>query len=178
VILPQDVKPDFCDFTPQYGLVCKQGQGNWNILRQYDRPAILTLLDADGRRVPVVLQHLDNTVAELMIGTELFRLAIEQVDRYWYGEYLLLLQTPPGGRLNLKVGDRGVDVTWLRRQLELALGVDIPAADPQLFDYALQKQVLDFQRSRGLVADGIVGENTLIHLNTRSEREGVPRLSF
>jgi general secretion pathway protein A len=178
VILPQDVKPDFCDFTPQYGLVCKQGQGNWNILRQYDRPAILTLLDADGRRVPVVLQHLDNTVAELMIGAELFRLAIEQVDRYWYGEYLLLLQTPPGGRLNLKVGDRGVDVTWLRRQLELALGVDIPAADPQLFDYALQKQVLDFQRSRGLVADGIVGENTLIHLNTRSEREGVPRLSF
>jgi hypothetical protein len=30
VILPQSVKPDFCDFTPQYGLLCKQGQGNWN----------------------------------------------------------------------------------------------------------------------------------------------------
>jgi general secretion pathway protein A len=176
VVLPLDVKPDFCDFTPQYGLVCKQGQGNWNILRQYDRPAILTLLDEDGGRVPVVLQHLDDTIAELMIGTKLYRLAIDQVDRYWYGEYVLLLQTPPGGRLNLKVGDRGMDVTWLRHQLEQALDVDIPAADPQLFDYALQKQVLDFQRSRGLAADGIVGENTLIHLNTRSEREGVPRL--
>lgn len=178
VILPQSVQPDFCDFTPQYGLVCKQGQGNWNILRQYDRPAILTLLDAEGRRVPVVLQHLDDSVAELMIGTELYRLAVEQVDRYWYGEYLLLLQTPPGGRLILKTGDRGVDVTWLRRQLEQALDVDIPASDPELFDYALQKHVLDFQRSHGLVADGIVGENTLIQLNTRAEREGVPRLSF
>jgi general secretion pathway protein A len=178
VILPQSVEPDFCDFTPQYGLVCKQGQGNWNILRQFDRPVILTLLDADGRRVPVVLQHLDDTVAELMIGTELYRLAVEQVDRYWYGEYLLLVQTPPGGRLNLKVGDRGVDITWLRHQLEQALDVDIPAADPELFDYALQKQVLEFQRSHGLMADGIVGENTLNHLNTRSEREGVPRLAF
>jgi murein L,D-transpeptidase YcbB/YkuD len=54
----------------------------------------------------------------------------------------------------------------------------IPAADPQLFDNSLQQQVLAFQRSMGLVADGIVGENTLIHLNTRSGREGVPRLSF
>jgi len=178
VILPQGAKPDFCDYTRQYGLLCRSGKGNWNTLRQFDRPAILNLVDADGRRVPVVLQHLDDTVAELMIGTELYRLSVEQVDRYWYGEYLLLLQVPPGGSLNLKVGDRGADVDWLRRQLELALDIAIPAADPQLFDYTLQQQVLAFQRSQGLVADGIVGENTLIQLNTRSGREGVPRLSF
>jgi general secretion pathway protein A len=178
VVLPQSVKPDFCDFTRQYGLLCKQGQGNWNTLRQIDRPAILSLLDANGRRVPVVLQHLDDSVAELMIGTELYRLSVEQVDRYWYGEYLLLLQVPPDGGLNLRVGDRGADIDWLRRQLEQVLGVDIPAADPQLFDYPLQQHVLDFQRSRGLVADGIVGENTLIQLNTRSGRKDVPRLSF
>jgi len=178
VILPPGVKPDFCDFTPQYGLVCLPGQGNWNTLRQFDRPAILSLLDANGRRVPVVLQHLDDSDAELMIGTELYRLSVDQVDRYWYGEYLLLLQMPPGGRMYLKAGDRNADVDWLRRQLEQALDVDIPTADPQLFDYTLQKHVLDFQRSRGLVADGIVGKNTLIQLNTRSEREGVPHLAF
>ena len=178
VILPQSVKPDFCDYSRQYGLLCMPGQGNWNILRQFDRPAILSLIDAEGRRVPVVLQHLDDEDAELVIGTELYRLSVEQVDRYWYGEYLLLYQTPPGGSLYLKAGDRGADVDWLRRQLELALDVDIPAADPQLFDYPLQQQVLDFQRSQGLAADGIVGKNTLIHLNSRSGREGVPRLSF
>jgi len=178
VVLPQGVKPDFCDYTRQYGLLCRPGQGNWNTLRQFDRPAILSLIDAEGRRVPVVLKHLDDSVAELMIGTDLYRLSVEQVDRYWYGEYQLLLQAPPGGRMNLKVGDRGADVDWLRQQLERALDTDIPATDPQLFDYPLQQQVLDFQRSQGLVADGIVGENTLIQLNTRSGREGVPRLSF
>ncbi len=178
VVLPQSVKPDFCDYTRQYGLLCKLGQGNWNTLRQFDRPAILSLLDADGRRVPVVLEHLDDSVAKLMIGKELYRLPVEQVDRYWYGEYLLLVQAPPGGSKYLKVGDRGADVDWLRRQLEQVMDVDIPAADPQLFDYPLQQSVLDFQRSRGLNADGIVGENTLIQLNSRSGREGVPRLSF
>jgi general secretion pathway protein A len=178
VVLPQSVKPDFCDYTRQYGLLCKLGQGNWNTLRQFDRPAILSLLDADGRRVPVVLEHLDDSVAELMIGKELYRLPVEQVDDYWYGEYLLLVQAPPGGSKYLKVGDRGGDVDWLRRQLEQVMDVDIPAADPQLFDYPLQQSVLDFQRSRGLAADGIVGENTLIQLNTRSGREGVPRLSL
>jgi len=76
----------------------------------------------------------------------------------------------------MRIGDRGPVVSWLRQQLEQAQGVDIPVSDPLDFDYALQKQVLVFQRDQGLVADGIVGKNTMIHLNTASGREGVPRL--
>ena len=176
VELPASVKPDFCDFAKQYGLLCMLEQGNWNTLRQFNRPVILQLVTADGRRVPVVLQYLDDSIAELIIGNELYRLAIEQVEQSWYGDYTLLLQPPPGGRLFMKIGDRGPVVSWLRQQLELAQGVKIPAADPLVFDFALQKQVLDFQRRHGLVADGIVGKNTIIHLNTESGREGVPRL--
>jgi general secretion pathway protein A len=176
VELPASVKPDFCDFAKQYGLLCMLEQGNWNTLRQFNRPVILQLATADGRRVPVVLQYLDDSIAELIIGNELYRLAIEQVEQSWYGDYTLLLQPPPGGRLFMKIGDRGPVVSWLRQQLELAQGVKIPAADPLVFDFALQKKVLDFQRSHGLVADGIVGKNTIIHLNTESGREGVPRL--
>ncbi len=48
--------------------------------------------------------------------------------------------------------------------------------DRQLFDYGLHEQVLEFQRSHGLTADGVVGNNTLIHLNTSAAREGVPLL--
>ncbi len=103
-------------------------------------------------------------------------LVVEQVDRYWYGDYTLLLQATPAGRLYLRMGDRSPDVNWLRQQLEIAQGTTIPAADVNLFDFALQKQVLEFQRSRGLIADGIVGKNTLIHLNSSAGREGVPFL--
>lgn len=176
VELPASVEPDFCDFAIQYGLLCMQEEGNWNTLRQFNRPVILQLAAADGRRVPVVLQYLDDSIAEVIIDNELYRLAIEQVERSWYGDYTLLLQLPPGGRLFLKIGDQGPVVSWLRLQLERAQGVSLPAADPLVFDFALQKQVLEFQRNHGLVTDGIVGKNTIIHLNTASGREGVPRL--
>jgi murein L,D-transpeptidase YcbB/YkuD len=45
------------------------------------------------------------------------------------------------------------------------------------FDYALQREVLAFQRAHGLTTDGIVGKYTMIHLNTASRRDGVPLLS-
>jgi general secretion pathway protein A len=177
VVLPESTNPDYCDFAKQYGLLCLDEEGNWNTLRQFDRPAILTLVADNGIRVPVVLLHLDDSVAEVLIGDELYRLPTEQIERSWYGDFTLLLQTPPGGRLYLRVGDRDPVVSWMRSQLEIALGVVIPAQDPLMFDYALQREVLTFQRDHGLVADGVVGKHTMIHLNTASGREGVPLLS-
>ena len=177
VVLPESANPDYCDFAKQYGLLCLDEEGNWNTLRQFDRPAILTLVADNGIRVPVVLLHLDDSVAEVLIGDELYRLPTEQIERSWYGDFTLLLQTPPGGRLFLRVGDRDPVVSWMRSQLEIALGVVIPAQDPLMFDYALQREVLTFQRDHGLVADGVVGKHTMIHLNTASGREGVPLLS-
>jgi general secretion pathway protein A len=177
VVLPESVNPDYCDFAKQYGLLCLNEQGNWNTLRQFDRPAILTLVAENGVRVPVVLLHLDDSVAEVLIGNEMYRLPTEQVESSWYGDFILLLQAPPGGRLFLRVGDRDPVVSWIRSRLEIALGVVIPAQDPLNFDYALQREVLTFQRDHGLVADGVVGKYTMIHLNTASGREGVPLLS-
>jgi general secretion pathway protein A len=178
VVLPESVTPDFCDFARQYGLLCLEEQGNWNTLRQYDRPAILTLVAANGEPVAVLLQHMDDSVAEVIIGNELYRLTPDQVKQNWYGEFTLLLQGPPGGRLFLRAGDRDPVVSWIRDQIEVAQGIKLPAADPLNFDYALQREVLAFQRDHGLSADGVVGKYTMIHLNTASGREGVPRLSL
>ena len=177
VVLPESVTEDYCDFARQYGLLCLEEQGNWTTLRQFDRPAILTLVAADGERVAVLLQHLDDSVAEVIIGNELYRLTPDQVEKSWYGDFTLLLQAPPGGRMFLRTGDRGPVVSWIRSQLELAQGVIIPAADPLSFDYALQREIMAFQRDHGLSADGVVGKYTLIHLNSASGSEGVPRLS-
>ena len=177
VELPAEVKPGFCDYAEEYGLMCLVEKGTWNALRQFDRPAILKLVAADGRRVPVLLQHLDDSIAEVLVGDELYRLTIEQLEPYWYGDYTLLLQKPPGGHMYLKTGGRDEDVAWVREQIEIALGIKLPTADPFNFDYVLQKHVLEFQRRQGLVPDGVVGKYTIIHLNSQSDRGGVPRLS-
>jgi general secretion pathway protein A len=176
VELPPEVKPDFCKYALEYGLLCSTRQGNWNTVRHTNRPAILKLTAADGTRVPVLLQRLVDQRAGLVLGNEPYTLDLRRVDPYWFGEYTLLLQAPPGGRLIMKVGDRNPDVAWLREQLEQAQGVKVLSPDKQVFDYPLQKQVLEFQRSHGLVADGVVGKNTLIQLNSSAGREGVPVL--
>jgi general secretion pathway protein A len=177
VELPVDVKPDFCDYARQYGLLCLQEQGNWNSLKQFNRPAVLRLTSPDGRPVSVFLRHLDGSQVELVMGRDLYRMSQEQVEPFWYGDYSLLLQAMPSGRLYLRMGDRSPDVNWLRQQLELLQGEPIPAQDANLFDFTLQKALLNFQRSHGLLADGIVGKNTLIKLNSSAGREGVPTLA-
>jgi general secretion pathway protein A len=176
VKLPAAVEPDYCVFANDLGLSCLAEKGSWGLLRQYDRPVIMRLFTHDGQSVPVVLQHLDDSVAELMIGNELFRLAIGEVDRYWFGDFTLLFQSPPNGHLLLKAGDQNPDVVWLRQLLEVAQQVKLPAIDPQYFDNPLLKQLMDFQRSRGLTPDGVAGKQTLIQLNTYTDRN-VPLLS-
>ena len=176
VKLPAAVEPEYCVFANDMGLHCLGERGSWGLLRQYNRPVIMGLMADDGQSVPVVLQHLDDRVAELIMGHELYRLAIGEVDRYWFGDFTLLLQSPPNGHLLFKAGDRNPDVIWLRQLLEAAQRVELPANDPQYFDTALLDQVMNFQRSHGLTPDGVVGRQTLIQLNTYTDRN-VPLLS-
>jgi len=175
VKLPAAVEPEYCVFAQDMGLSCLAEKGSWGLLRQYDRPVIMDL-NANGQTVPVILQRLDDNVAELTIGNDTYRVPVSEVDRYWLGDFALLLKMPPNGNLLLKAGDRGPDVTWLRQSLEAALKVKLPTADPAYFDIPLHNQIIAFQRSHGLKPDGVVGKQTLIQLNTWSGGK-VPLLS-
>lgn len=175
VDLPAAVAPDYCGFANGLGLYCLAEKGSWGLLRQYDRPVIMALTSRDGQSVPAVLQRLDDRVAELMIGDEVFKVDIGEVDRYWLGDFTLLLRLPPDGNALLTAGDRNPDVLWLRRLLEAAQQVKLPTDDPQYFDLPLQTQVMEFQRRHGLNPDGVVGRQTLIQLNNYSDRK-VPLL--
>jgi len=174
--LPAAVAPEYCVFANDLGLYCLVEKGSWGLLRQYNRPAIMELVTRDGQSVPAVLQHLDDRVAEVMIGDESLRLDIGELDRYWFGKFILLVRLPPSGYLLLAPGDRNPDVIWLRQLLESAQQVKLPSDDPQYFDGALQREVIDFQRRRGLTPDGVVGKQTLIQLNTYADGS-VPLLS-
>jgi general secretion pathway protein A len=176
IVLPADVKPDFCKFAVQQGLRCLLGEGDWESLEFADRPVILKLVTADGRRAPVVLEQLEQDVGVVRIGAAVHRVPLAEITDFWDGSFILMLQAPPGGTMYMELGGKGRDVSWLRQQLELAQGVDLPSGNPQDFDYKLYQQVLAFQRDNGLVADGIVGRYTIIQLNTRTAASGIPRL--
>lgn len=64
----------------------------------------------------------------------------------------------------LRVGDRNPAVVVLRD----LLGTDLPAypvKDEQVFDLEVRDAVLRFQQGRGVIADGVVGRDTAMHLD-------------
>jgi general secretion pathway protein A len=168
---------DFCSVAAQNGLRCLMHAGTWNSLRHFDRPALLQLIKGDGTRVTAMLQALDEDVAELAIGDRSYRIPVQEVDQYWFGDYTLLWRLPPQGTEIIRPGDRGMDVKWLREQIERIGGARLPADDPLYFDDTLRREIVAFQRGHALVSDGVVGKRTMILINSVSGQPGIPRVS-
>ncbi|TCK17184.1 type II secretion system protein A [Thiogranum longum] len=165
-----------CAAAPAVGLRCLQGGGSRTVLQYFDRPAVLLLVGAGGRRVPVLLQEIRGGNALLQIDGQPIEVPLDTMEGHWFGEYRLLWKTPPGGSPVLRPGDRSPVVKWLREKLKLATGLSSIAPDPLFFDEGLKTLVQDFQRSHELNADGVVGARTFIHLNNLSRQPTVPRL--
>ncbi|WJW75828.1 AAA family ATPase [Thiohalobacter sp. IOR34] len=167
--------PAPCEQAEALGMRCLQRSGSWSQLLSYDRPAILQLVDAAGRRVPALLLTVDGERVELQIGAERLWLPLQVLQAHWYGGYTLLWRPPVKSEV-LQPGSRSPDVLWLRRQLQRIEGEAPPAERPEAFDAALAEQVKRFQASRGLLQDGVVGAQTLIHLNAADPDQSPPRL--
>lgn len=75
-----------------------------------------------------------------------------------------------GGEI-LRLGAREPRVAQLRQRLWLSGDLStIEAAEPELYDAAIRRAVLRFQRRHGLQADGSVGDVTLAALNVPVEQ--------
>jgi general secretion pathway protein A len=165
-----------CAQAPGVGLRCLQGAGSWTVVTQLDRPAILLLVAAGGRRVPVLLhESLGATVRVQVDGKEL-EVTVDELMQDWLGHYRILWKAPPKGSAVLRPGYRSSDVAWLRDQMQHATGLTSIAPDPAYYDDGLKQLVQEFQREQGLQDDGIAGPLTLIHLNNLERRTTVPHL--
>jgi general secretion pathway protein A len=163
-----------CAQATTWGLRCFSGVGNFGTLASIDRPAILTLLDNEGRLYQATLLSLKDELATLAFTFGIETVTVHDLEARWQGHYQLLWRTTPRGFMLSKPGDRGPDVTWLAKNL-LAAGIkSLRVKD--VYDDDVVEAVRAFQRSRGLVADGIAGRQTLIHLNSVNDKT-IPRLS-
>jgi general secretion pathway protein A len=165
-----------CAQAPAAGLRCLQGGGSWTALESYDRPAVLLLVAAEGRRVPVLLQEVLGSRVKIKLDDRDMEVSIVDLKRHWFGEYRLLWKTPPNGSTSLRYGERSGDVKWLREQLQRATGLTSIAPDPMVFDAGLKQLLQTFQRDQELSADGVAGARTFINLNNLGTQPSVPRL--
>ena len=167
-----------CAQAPGFGLRCLQGGGSWAVLERFDRPVLLLLVGAEGRRVPALLREVLGSQAWVEIDGRKLEVPIAGLKHHWFGEYRLLWKTPPNGSASLHPGDRNADVKWLRERLRQATGLTAIAADPLTYDAGLKQLVQSFQRSHELSTDGVAGARTFINLNNLDRQPSVPRLGI
>ena len=167
-----------CSQAAAAGVECLFQRGSWSGLKQFDRPAVLTLIDSRGAAHRVVLTAIEGETVELSIGGVTVTQQIDEVSDMWFGQYLLLWRPPNGASTALGPGTRGPEVVWLRQSLA-AIGerYQTTAFDSDEYDNDLLQTVRAFQRDHRLDVDGLAGHQTQIIINTLLAPDDTPRLS-
>lgn len=145
-----------CEFAALNGLACLHKQGNWRSLLRIDRPAVLTLFNDDGQKIHLALLKIDADVAHVSHRGERFKTTLDEIDRFWLGEYSVIWKLPPYKSGIVRPG-QPVEGEWLQSGLA--------RINPELEGMPLKDQLVEFQRAMGLVPDGIAGSMTLIQMN-------------
>ncbi len=143
-------------------------RGSLGRLRQLDRPAVLKLRDPQGQEFYATLTKLDNQQATLIVAGEQRTVSISALNQQWLGEFSLLWQAPPAFAGAIKPGDQGAVVQWLEERMALLHGRGVRSGGVSILDGLLLEEVRQFQTQSGLEPDGIVGNYTLILLNSRT----------
>ena len=82
-----------------------------------------------------------------------------------------------GFRSAMRPGDSGEQIEWLRDRLREINGEEVATENGEdLFDEPLAEAVRLFQESNHLTPDAMVGEQTIIRLNSASPADSGPRL--
>jgi len=156
-------------------LQCFRSDGGLALIRQLDRPGILTLRDESGQPAYVLLVGLGAQTATVRAGAATQTVSLVALSKQWTGEFATLWRTPPG--FFSQPPARGLapeTADWLALHLKQILA-EPSAPLTHGLDARLQAQVAAFQRSQGLRSDGKPGPITLMQLN-RAAGVDEPRL--
>ncbi len=165
-----------CEWAQLQGLRCLVGHGDWSDLRRLNRPAIISLLSSQGKAVPAVVTAMSDDSVTLGLRGDSITFPLKESSQTWRGEYLLLWRPPLPKAGLVSTGSSGALVLWLREAMRRIDGNRVPATNGLAFDVALEQRIKAFQRSRNILVDGVVGQETLIHLNTALGDPGIPLL--
>ena len=168
-----------CSQAAAAGYECLFQRGSMTGLKQYDRPAVLTLIDSRGATHSVVLTAVSGSTVQLSIGGVDVTHSLEELTEMWFGEFVLLWRPPNDFPDALGPGSAGPAVVLLRESLATIDDRYAPASpDSGIYDADLADKVRLFQRDHRLDVDGLAGHQTQIIINTLLEPDGAPRLTI
>ena len=166
---------DPCQSLQARQLACARMTTTLAVIRQLDRPGIVTLRDGNGPPAYALLTALAVDSATVQVGTQSMQMSLGALAVMWGGEFATLWRAPVAYRAPLSDGGTGPVVDALAQQLAAWSGEPAPARGRSV-DTALKVRVAAFQRAQGLKPDGIAGPTTFMQLN-RASGVDEPRLS-
>ncbi len=149
------------------------------LIRQLDRPGIVTLIDESGKPVHALLVAIDERSATLRMGGQSVVVALVALAHLWQGDFATFWQAPAGYQRPLGAGDTGALVDQLAQQLAAVRGEPAPAG-AQRVDTAMKTRMQAFQLAQGLKPDGLAGPTTYMQLARATAAPGAsnePRLA-
>lgn len=160
-----------CDDAIRFPLSCLRGSADtWQELLALQRPLLLDLVTPARFAAAALFLGEDGGRALLWSGSSLHRVPFTELAPLWRGGYRLLWRPPAGfsGPLGRTEASPAVaDVAALFARID---GQPQPLADNR-YTEALANRVRLFQREQQLLADGVVGEQTLLRLNLLAGRD-------
>ena len=146
---------------------------NLSFIEKINRPGIVWVLGENGYLKTYLLSALDAATVTLQNSQGEADMDRERFAANWNGVYLYLWKPPLGYSAPLTVtgnSGNGLQVNpqvigWLQQQLQVIDPASERVISGGRYTPAVAQQVLVFQRQQGLVADGILGRETLIRLN-------------
>ena len=167
---------DPCAPAPPSSWQCfKSVNAGLPLIRQLDRPGIVTLRDDTGRPLYALLVAIDERSATLRMGGQRLAVALVSLANLWQGDFATYWQAPEGYQRPLGDRDSGVLVDKLASQLAALRGEPAPAG-VQRFDPAMRSRVQAFQVAQGLRPDGLAGPTTYMQLARAAGMSNEPRL--
>ena len=163
-----------CPFAEANAMRCENGFADMLQLLQFNVPVALRLHSDQNGLFWVTMAAKRKDKAVLFVDNLEVEAPLDVVSHYWTGEYQLVWQTPPSYNRPLMQGMSGDAVMWLVSALASHRGEQVGAAK-SVFDSEVAEQVKDFQRSKGLIPDGIAGTQTVLALWT-AQNPHMPRL--
>jgi general secretion pathway protein A len=155
---------DPCQVPLKQSVRCFRGNNSTlALIRQLDRPVVLTLRDGSNRPAYAYLTGLSTQNATLRVAGSAKSVALVSLADYWRGEFATYWRSPPGYSGTI-TDSKGPSARWLALQLATARGDPRPIAG-RLDDASLKAGIHAFQLTQGLPSDGVAGPITLMQLN-------------
>ena len=165
-----------CQALGREQIGCYKSLGDWNNLRQLNRPAILTLSSGRGGVQHVLLRELGTAQALLETAAGPMHLPLDQIDLLWTGEFLLLWRRETADTL-IGPDSKSASIVWLRQRLAEAEGRTLSPPVSDKFDDEMREALVRFQTAQGLDRDGLAGPRTLVALSNLKPLTGTPTLA-